>query len=418
MKHYKLLLVLTLFLASAASAQIAPPPERTPQEGEQGWVQVPTGSTTAGYGWISITPSGKLWVFSQEHILTSTNFGESWDTPNLPVNGFADFYNDSIGFLAGDPRVFKTTDGGRSWIEGAHPELNFVSNMCYADSSTIFCTGASGISKSSDGGLSWFRRQVTASNLQDVHFPSHAIGYVTGMKNGSEFGTLFRTSDAGERWNRLTTVPALNYGSVFALGSDTILLAGLAGYIIRSTNGGQTWDTTARTDALRGIGNITFTNAKDGFAVGGYGVVLRTEDGGASWITQNSTVTSDLYAIEFYNDSVLFAGGVSGTLIKTTNAGKSWVQILPQRPNIKVALSVIRDRAQVRIAYQLSRPDEVTVSVYSTEGRLMTELLRRQIQQAQSHELQLDVSSYPSGLYHVRLTGEHHHGTSQFTVIR
>ena len=86
--------------------------------------------------------------------------------------------------------------------------------------------------------------------------------------------------------------------------------------------------------AMTGLGQVTtagmkgFTaiNSKDRWAVGAAGEIIATTDGGKTWWSQNSPVSSDLYSVGFVNRHLGFAVGDGGVFLRTTNGGHSWVQ--------------------------------------------------------------------------------------------
>jgi photosystem II stability/assembly factor-like uncharacterized protein len=61
-----------------------------------------------------------------------------------------------------------------------------------------------------------------------------------------------------------------------------------------------------------------------GYAVGNEGIILKTTDGGGTWVPQTSGTGSALYAVSFENNSTGFAVGKSGTAIRTTDGGATW----------------------------------------------------------------------------------------------
>ncbi len=65
-------------------------------------------------------------------------------------------------------------------------------------------------------------------------------------------------------------------------------------------------------------------DANHAYAVGEYGVFLRTTDGGLTWEQYQTGTTSSLYDVQFLNDSIGYACGDAGTLIKTQDGGLDW----------------------------------------------------------------------------------------------
>ena len=76
-----------------------------------------------------------------------------------------------------------------------------------------------------------------------------------------------------------------------------------------------------------------FVDDNTGWAVGNSGTVVKTSDGGSSWISQTSGVYNDLYSVFFTNGSTGWAVGLGagslgqsgGIIINTTNGGTNWI---------------------------------------------------------------------------------------------
>lgn len=96
------------------------------------------------------------------------------------------------------------------------------------------------------------------------------------------------------------------------------------------------WNTT--TTSVSAILNaLYFTKEDIGYAVGGVGNILKTTDGGNTWVAKTSGTTNNLKAVQFIDDSLGFAcGGDWGSgcvFLKTENAGDTWI---PQNPSMNV----------------------------------------------------------------------------------
>jgi photosystem II stability/assembly factor-like uncharacterized protein len=65
-----------------------------------------------------------------------------------------------------------------------------------------------------------------------------------------------------------------------------------------------------------------------GYAVGDYGTILKTVDGGQNWNSLSAGNTKLLYDVEFpVNSTTGYVSGESGRLAKTTDGGKTWSPI-------------------------------------------------------------------------------------------
>ncbi len=111
--------------------------------------------------------------------------------------------------------------------------------------------------------------------------------------------------------------------------------AGTVGQLFKSTDGGGTWDTLAPRGAFQTLAvdpdssNIVYAGM--GTANGGQPGIVKTTDGGFTWLHADSGLNSSLgvvgITIDRRDPEVIFAGLVgmlSGALFKSTNAGASW----------------------------------------------------------------------------------------------
>jgi photosystem II stability/assembly factor-like uncharacterized protein len=69
---------------------------------------------------------------------------------------------------------------------------------------------------------------------------------------------------------------------------------------------------------------VSFPNQKEGWASGRFGTVLHTQDGGVSWMRQQTGTNYTLSSIYFTNEKEGWAVGDQGTILHTVNGGKTW----------------------------------------------------------------------------------------------
>jgi photosystem II stability/assembly factor-like uncharacterized protein len=109
----------------------------------------------------------------------------------------------------------------------------------------------------------------------------------------------------------------------YALGGDSY---GGSGLILKTTNGGTSW-VSQYSEPYTMLWSVCFTDTNTGYAVGYNGTILKTTNGGASWTKQSSGTSSNLYSVRFADSNVGYAVGAGGTILKTTNGGTSWVNL-------------------------------------------------------------------------------------------
>ncbi|MCH7410712.1 YCF48-related protein [Belliella sp. DSM 111904] len=71
---------------------------------------------------------------------------------------------------------------------------------------------------------------------------------------------------------------------------------------------------------------ITWVNDEVGF-VSGDRIILKTVDGGLSWIEQEAPDDVIMYGVDFFNQNIGLMVGENGIVYKTTNAGSTWTRI-------------------------------------------------------------------------------------------
>ncbi|TVR38362.1 MAG: T9SS C-terminal target domain-containing protein [Cryomorphaceae bacterium] len=115
----------------------------------------------------------------------------------------------------------------------------------------------------------------------------------------------------------------LNDSTIIALGGH----GWGSGSIIKSTDYGQSW---VKTDVLHNLFQSTFVNDSVGYAVGEGATVMKTVDGGESWVYQNTSIISPAFqnrAVAFADENVGFVGPANGpgfAFLYTYDGGETW----------------------------------------------------------------------------------------------
>jgi photosystem II stability/assembly factor-like uncharacterized protein len=230
--------------------------------------------------------------------------------------------------------VRRTTNGGRSWAYASQADLGIPRDIGLASAKVGWASGAYGsaggggaISRSIDGGQTW--RSVKTVHANDgnqfgrLSCPTAQRCYVLGY--GSLRG-LWATSDAGRHWVK-RRLPGSTY--LTSLDFPTSLsgwVVGADGTVLKTADGGVTW-MKQRSGGDLGISNeVCFTDATHGFVVGAQGLILHTDDGGDRWTEKSSGTTSDLSDVCFIDRLHGWAVGW-GVRLRTTDGGETWKRL-------------------------------------------------------------------------------------------
>lgn len=108
--------------------------------------------------------------------------------------------------------------------------------------------------------------------------------------------------------------------------ADHVVAVGYWGAIYLSRDGGKTW-TKADSGTQRLLYDVSMANPQVGWVVGQLGLILRTEDGGTTWTAQPNEKQSqgvNLLSVVALDENRAWAVGDWGTRIYTSDGGKTW----------------------------------------------------------------------------------------------
>lgn len=143
---------------------------------------------------------------------------------------------------------------------------------------------------------------------------------------GGEFGTLMKTTDGGDTWNTQVLAQAGDIGSIVRINDTTLLFAADGGQIGRSIDNGATW-TIIATEAPNVLYDIT-SFGEHVWASGRDGGLVYSADQGATWTLQNSGSTSRLHGIHAIDAMNVVCVGRDGTYLQTSNGGATWTSAI------------------------------------------------------------------------------------------
>ena len=242
--------------------------------------------------------------------------------------------------------VFKTTDGGATWVEARNGLTNLtvyalgISPAFASDGLILAGTNYSGLFRSTDGGGSWAQlpSPLNSGEIRAIAFsPAFATDRTLYVSRGST-DALFRSTDGGATWTDIrANIGSVSVGAVAlspAFASDNTLIAATSAGIYKSTNRGNSWAAINSGLTTTDIRSLAFSPAyatdQTMFAGTGSSGIFRSTNGGASWTAINNghTPQKDVGSIvvspNFAADRTLFTGCPSWQGFKSTNGGDSW----------------------------------------------------------------------------------------------
>jgi len=176
----------------------------------------------------------------------------------------------------------------------------------------------------------WYVQNSNSNReLTDVSFIDENTGWISGWT-----GTILKTTDGGQTWNALPNVPPNNaYYSVDFTDAQNGWASAFSGKIIHTTDGGQTW-VNQSSPTNYDLYSLFFINATTGWAAGGLydlyiddRIILNTTDGGNTWTVQHGQAYKQpLKSIFFLDENNGYATVSDGVIMYTTNGGNVWVE--------------------------------------------------------------------------------------------
>jgi len=227
-------------------------------------------------------------VGTRGHILLSDDGGSSWRQVPVPVESgltAVDFIDEKRGWAVGhDSVVLTTEDAGETWtLQFAQPAWEMpLMDVLFTDARHGTAVGAYGLYlETADGGRTWTRRII---DPDEFHLNTIVSAGGDRRLMAGEFGGVYLSNDGGASWEKLDSPYEGSFFDALALGPDTFLVYGLQGNIFRTQDAGLNWTQVGMPEKVS-AGLMGGTVLADGtiVLVGLQGVVMVSTDQGRSF---------------------------------------------------------------------------------------------------------------------------------------
>jgi photosystem II stability/assembly factor-like uncharacterized protein len=299
------------------------------KDGGKNWLA----DSTVDWGYdIQFVDSLNGWISGKDKITHTTDGGKTWNTQ---FNMSGNWINISIpdkkhGFAITSSNIVVTTNGGDTWEIKNNLDPYDLNTISFYDSLNGLAAGWGGvIVKTTDGGTNWklITKSLTNSQLRNIFFIDNSTGWICGYN-----GTILKTTNSGDNWTKLITNNSAGLGSIYFIDQQNGFAVGSGGIIMKTNDGGTSW--TSSNNGTISWNDIDFSNYPTGWVVGGDSFtecrLIKTTDGGGTWNEDTSiSLTTGNSEIHFTSKETgwLLIGDLGlavQQLYKTTDGGNTW----------------------------------------------------------------------------------------------
>jgi len=350
----------------------------------------------------------------------STDGGINWQSMPISSNAELTFTSENDGHLVENTNstssttYWQTHDGGLNWVDksSVFPNPYGATKISFPTASVGYA-GNGKLYKTTDGGNSWSPvftgRQFS---LHSLHFISPDAGFMSGYLVQTSSNYFYSTTDGGTSWD--STLLPINQSSpslskIFALNQQTILainFLNVNGEILRSTDGGQSWNQILLNSDYT-FTDIYFPTPDTGYVVGmnddsdfPRGLILKTVDAGLNWQVQPSNYNNPVFSCHFTDGYTGWAAGVNGDVLFTGNGGAPNISVDDKEVNAK--WTVYPNPANNRLIIELPN-NETTDQAYQVKLYNISSQLVEAPYTLQGNKIVLETVTVQPGFYWLKI---------------
>jgi photosystem II stability/assembly factor-like uncharacterized protein len=280
-------------------------------------------------GTVSPTPALALAAASAENPALSNNAANTQSSERVSFKGKDSasslyFINQRSGWVLLSDALYRTNDGGKSWVKLSNRTLRNYKKIIFATeqkglvlqdewntekrSNTVLST--------EDGGRSWRPVLEMPTPIYAINFITDGTAYVSGRWQPIQY-----TDDGGRTWKQLDSDEGLNY--LYFINRKVGW--GYGGAIWHTEDGGETWAQVIPYQRVADLWDAKFINALNGWIIGAGRQVWHTTDGKTWELSTALPVSkSEFTTFDFISSSEGWIASEDGAVIRTTDGGNTW----------------------------------------------------------------------------------------------
>jgi len=399
---------------------------------------------------IIVSNSEAQWI--RQNSGTTTNFSD------------VQFINRYTGWVCGENKILKTTDGGINWIMQSNPSQSFIEQIWPVDSNIVYAAGWFTMLKTTNGGENW--NAIFAGTygsglpqLEGVHFIDAKTGWFCGNKKmikttdgcntldtipingymhdiyfrnemeGVSCGqfVMFKTTNGGSNWYQVTMPGGGSqylYYRLSFINNNTGWIEGGTNRVFKTTDFGTNWDTVSRIYGADIMYCLRFSNPNIGYSGGTFGNLFKTTNGGFNWKQENIANLSPGYTLSIwtYDDSIVWAVGGGGMILHTTTGGEPLTFISHQTENFSDDYEIYQNypnpfNSSTNLEFVIIKKGYYKLEIFDITGKVINIIYSGQLD-AGKYRIPFFSKDLSSGIYFYRLAGEKNSRVKRMVIIK
>jgi photosystem II stability/assembly factor-like uncharacterized protein len=297
-------------------------------DGGLSWTGLPT-SRTFGFNRLSVLGRDAVVVGARCSLRRSDDAGATWKRLQFDASesrcaaelqSFS-FPTSQVGFLLlSTGSVLRTDDGGDTFSRGT-TSIPRGSDLVFTSPDSGLATVGNTIGRTTDGARSWTTVHEGGPALRALHMATSEVAYAVG-----EAGRLLRSADGGRSWEERGLTGAGAPGTLTGIRcatADVCLITSARGdRLLRTSDGGHTASViTASSARLYAVG---FADASRAVAVGDQGATVYSSDGGQGFAPVGGRLAGRYSRLRRGPGQSVFAAGADGALARSADGGATW----------------------------------------------------------------------------------------------
>ncbi len=243
--------------------------------------------------------------------------------------------------------LLRSDDGGENWYElafndkSSDPLLNIGGPFTGKAAGRLFAFGAFGqYMVSRDGGKSWMKQTLTMAETEDEEAPVEESTETIVDEFSADYDPFAEFESGG----MTADYSSRHFYDMEQVSDGSLILVGERGMVLRSTNGGASW--LAGEEIYTGSFYGVMAVPNDGVLVFGMrGNAFLTHDFGKTWTQSEIPLVQGLYAGAVAEDGTTILVGASNTILVSRDGGASFKKASQRGPFSLATILSLGDNA-------------------------------------------------------------------------